>query len=672
MGGDDSRGDGFGIDFPMTAAGRKVGRVVVAARGGGRLQRMGVPRKKKLTSLKKKVLRERLRMWKEKNGIVDDGREGTDDDADDDADARGGSDRGAAGDDRKDGRPLAKRLRTDGASHDEALHAGELTTATRTATTTTTRTTLLVKNFIRPDEDDLLDDDEYEEIRSDLFHLAGGVGSVAVVFVPRPSPSPSPHDDGDVGRDDNVPSSPDRHVGSAIVRFATDNDACAARDILDGIVVGGRRLRTSILHSIELARWYDRGTYLEHEWRAAVLGTLDDGRLTSVDDMGEVQADHLFDAQMDAPSALAAIVCHDILCNDDYEDEEAFRESIEDIRGLAGQYGRVIDARGSISGSDRGNVYIVYDEPNSADMAVARLNGLVISGSVVKVSRHDVNSALRSEPGEVVLNNGLNDDDIEDEDCLNESLKDIRSLAEQCGIVGSVLVDLSGGQRKIRISFPEGHQAARQAAQKLDGMMLGGIALSASTVSPIYYSADNDCNDIPEKSDSPPPPPIYSGDKIIPEQFAVCKRVPKIPNVGAPRSYASKISDESGVIMLSEMLGELMRLQERSKDDKNARARRRIVMGLREVARGIRAHKVKMVVMANNLDEYGAIDSKLQEILDLARAGELPVLYELNKRKLGKALGKSIKVSVVGIQNSDGAQEQFKKLKKMVGSRDTM
>ncbi len=332
----------------------------------------------------------------------------------------------------------------------------------------------------------------------------------------------------------------------------------------------------------------------------------------------------------------------------------------------------MIDARGSTLESDRGNVYTVYDGPNSADMALTRLSGLVISGSVVKVSRHDVNSTLRSEPGEVVLNNALNDDDFEDDDCLNESLKDIRSLAEQCGIVGSVLVELSGGQRKVRISFPEGQQTARQAAQRLDGMMLGGIALSVSTASPMDYRADDDCIDMPEKPASPPPPPINSGDKMIPEQFAACKRIIKIPNAGAPRSYASKIADESGVIMLSEMLGELMRLQERSKDDKNARARRRIVMGLREVARGIRARKDNMVVMANNLDEYGAIDSKLQEILDLARAEELPVLYELNKRKLGKALGKSIKVSVVGIQNADGAQEQFKKLKKMVGSRDTM
>ena len=90
-------------------------------------------------------------------------------------------------------------------------------------------------------------------------------------------------------------------------------------------------------------------------------------------------------------------------------------------------------------------------------------------------------------------------------------------------------------------------------------------------------------------------------------------------------------------------------------------------MGLREVARGIRAHKVKMVIMANNLDQYGAIDSKLQEILDLAREENLPVIFELNKRKLGKALGKNIKVSVVGVQSADGAYVQFKQLKKLTG-----
>jgi selenocysteine insertion sequence-binding protein 2 len=264
----------------------------------------------------------------------------------------------------------------------------------------------------------------------------------------------------------------------------------------------------------------------------------------------------------------------------------------------------------------------------------------------------------------------LNEDDLEDEDCLNESLGDIRMLAAQYGIVGSVRAEVSVEQRNVRVLYLEGHQAARHAAQKFDGMMLGGITLSASVVFPTDNVMNDDDKDMPMQeipATTAPSPPIYSGDGIIPEQYAACKRVPKILNAGIPRSYASEIDDERAMTLITEMLGELMRLQERSKDDKNARARRRIVMGLREVTRGIRTRKVKMVVMADNLDEYGAIDSKLQEILELARVGELPVLYELNKRKLGKALGKSIKVLVVGIQNANGAHDQFKKLKKMLG-----
>ena len=53
--------------------------------------------------------------------------------------------------------------------------------------------------------------------------------------------------------------------------------------------------------------------------------------------------------------------------------------------------------------------------------------------------------------------------------------------------------------------------------------------------------------------------------------------------------------------------------------------------------------------MANNLDDqYGAIDDKLQEVLDLCHKEEIPVLFELNKKGIGKALGKTIKVAVVG------------------------
>jgi selenocysteine insertion sequence-binding protein 2 len=69
-----------------------------------------------------------------------------------------------------------------------------------------------------------------------------------------------------------------------------------------------------------------------------------------------------------------------------------------------------------------------------------------------------------------------------------------------------------------------------------------------------------------------------------------------------------------------------------------------------------------MVVMANNLDQYGVIDEKLQEIIDLAKSHDVPIFFEFTKRTLGKALGKSIKIAVVGIQSADGAHQPFKKL----------
>ena len=80
----------------------------------------------------------------------------------------------------------------------------------------------------------------------------------------------------------------------------------------------------------------------------------------------------------------------------------------------------------------------------------------------------------------------------------------------------------------------------------------------------------------------------------------------------------------------------------------NAKARRRLVMGSREVARGIRAHTVKMVIMANNLDQSGAIDEKLQEIIDFAYKEDVPLFYEFSKCTLGKAIGKSIKIEKNG------------------------
>ncbi|EJK58394.1 hypothetical protein THAOC_21483 [Thalassiosira oceanica] len=570
------------------------------------------PRKKKLTTLKKKVLKERLRVWQERNNVSS-----------------------------EDG-PSAKRARCDGDSVSPP-HKDDGSNPS---------TTIMLVNYIRADEDDLDDEEEFDEITSNLISLTGRVGTVVSVYIPRPSDSAT------TATDDGLSKLEGDNVGLAFARYASARDAVAARSVLDGIVVGGQTISVSVLN-FDTVGSSDSSEESDRIWRLAALRAAELSVTQSV--VADQSVSNPGDVSATVVDGSSTIVFRHILCDDDYEDNDALHESVEDLKSLVRQYAAVTKGHGTVTGPDKGNVYISVCDRPSADEAVKRLNGMIVGGNGVIVEL--VGQDDLSGDAEIVIENVLVDDDFADADCLEETVADIQALAAKFGMVGGIKAETEGEMKgKVFLTFTEGHRAAEQAATELNGMLIGGQIISAKVQS---SSESTLLASRPKVED--PPPPMYSGDKIIPESFAECKRVPKIPNKGTPRAYASKIADERALPTLVEMLGELMRLQERSKDDKNARARRRLVMGLREVARGIRSHKVKMVVMANNLDEYGAIDSKLQEILDLAKAEDLPVIFELNKRKLGKALGKSIKISVVGVQNADGAHAQFKLLKKLTG-----
>ncbi|KAL3799535.1 hypothetical protein HJC23_008662 [Cyclotella cryptica] len=596
------------------------------------------PKKKKLTTLKKRVLEERLRVWKERNenSTANNSEKGLDVMPPDTINQECAT---------------APPIRDNG----EKVQSSE---------------TLLIENFVSPEEDDLTDDDEYDEIISNILSLTGRVGKVASVFVPRPSlllGNGTLEDD----MSNSMAALEPTYVGFAFVRFTTTNDAKAGRDILDGITVGGQRIRVSILElnngdSRERNPSDAHSALDDRKWKLAVLQCMS-RRHSVFEQECHARCENRNPDMSVEPSSSNTIVLHNILTQDDYEDVDALNESVEDISSLARQYGKLIGARASTAGFDKGNIYVSYTDDKVAEKAAQQMNGLVVGGTQISVSTQFKSPHFneQSRSVEVIMENVLNVNDFDDEDCLNESLGDISNLVRKYGLIGRVFADTIGEEKgKVHIEYLDGEGAAQNAAEQLNGMVIGGLVVSAKVASRDRH-VDSSSADKANLADQAPPP-IYSGDKIIPERFAACKRVPKIPNSG-PRSYAVKVNDERALPLLIEMLGELMRLQERSRDDKNARARRRLVMGLREVARGIRAHKVKMVVMANNLDEYGAIDAKLQEILDIARAEDVPVVFEFNKRKLGKALGKSIKVSVVGIQNADGAQEQFKQLRKILG-----
>lgn len=80
----------------------------------------------------------------------------------------------------------------------------------------------------------------------------------------------------------------------------------------------------------------------------------------------------------------------------------------------------------------------------------------------------------------------------------------------------------------------------------------------------------------------------------------------------------------------------------------------------------MKAGSIKCIIIAPNIDEgslEGGLDDVVKEIIELGRAREdCQVLFSLNKKKLGKALGKNAKVSAVGIYSMDGAMDIYKKI----------
>ena len=634
-------------------------------------------RKKMLTPLKKQILKERLKQWKISQGINDDASVGE--------------------------------------KKTECTYLSSIT---------------FLKGYVQYDE--LEDDDEYNEIIQDFRVLAEKVGNIDDVFIPRyfqndmqvdeclafvkfvdrgdalaakacwngmvlggipiiaeviPADFLSKRTSSDMNWTDGL-----KDVSYADLMFSAESDSRRDKST-PGTVVLGNVLTEDDLEDNECLE----ETLNDIKALASDFGPLQsEGESSSVNEITNEIFLH-FQKLSDANSAVSKLngsmfggaICEaktisdglgknsvtskifleNILSEDDYEDEECLEATIEDIRGLVKEFGTVENIEVHLEGTQKGRVDIYFDSLSSAEAAVAKLNGLVIGGLMVNAALDMAERDLIPD-SMVILENFLSEDDYDDEDCLEETKNDLKSIMDKFGKIKSMDVHVEGEQEgQIHVEYDD-PDAAQKASKTLHNSTFGGKKVSVLIQS---REGKNVSLSTPEENNDAnlTPAPLYSGNKVIPEQYAECKRVPKVPNAGVPREYAKRIDDENVIPLLFEMLGELMRLQLRAKENKNAKARRRLVMGLREVARGIRAKKVKMVVLANNLDEYGALDSKLEAILKLANDNGIPVIFDLNKRKIGKALGKTIKVSVVGIENADGAYDSFKKLKRHVDVVET-
>ncbi|XP_041042284.1 selenocysteine insertion sequence-binding protein 2-like isoform X2 [Carcharodon carcharias] len=130
------------------------------------------------------------------------------------------------------------------------------------------------------------------------------------------------------------------------------------------------------------------------------------------------------------------------------------------------------------------------------------------------------------------------------------------------------------------------------------------------------------------------------------------------------REYCSQVLSKEVDNYVTDLLKELVRFQDRlyQKDPIKAKKKRRVVMGLREVLKHLKLKKLKCVIISPNCERIqskGGLDDALHMIIEVAREQEIPFVFALNRKALGRCVNKAVPVSVVGIFSYDGAENQF-------------
>uniref|UniRef100_A0ABI7WUW7 Ribosomal protein eL8/eL30/eS12/Gadd45 domain-containing protein n=1 Tax=Felis catus TaxID=9685 RepID=A0ABI7WUW7_FELCA len=127
------------------------------------------------------------------------------------------------------------------------------------------------------------------------------------------------------------------------------------------------------------------------------------------------------------------------------------------------------------------------------------------------------------------------------------------------------------------------------------------------------------------------------------------------------RDYCSQMLSKEVDACVTDLLRELVRFQDRmyQKDPVKAKTKRRLVLGLREVLKHLKLRKLKCIIISPNCEKIqskGGLDDTLHTIIGYACEQNIPFVFALNRKALGRSLNKAVPVSVVGIFSYDGAQ----------------
>lgn len=85
-------------------------------------------------------------------------------------------------------------------------------------------------------------------------------------------------------------------------------------------------------------------------------------------------------------------------------------------------------------------------------------------------------------------------------------------------------------------------------------------------------------------------------------------------------------------------------------------------MGFKEVKKFLIVKRLKLVVIAPDLERNSEIDALIEEIKSLADEHNIPYVFSIKRRKIGYLLLKKVPVSLVGIFDYQGTTENVNEL----------
>ena len=135
------------------------------------------------------------------------------------------------------------------------------------------------------------------------------------------------------------------------------------------------------------------------------------------------------------------------------------------------------------------------------------------------------------------------------------------------------------------------------------------------------------------------------------------------------RPYCNQALSPDLDTLIGNLMADLTRFQDNqhAKDPVKAKARRRYAVGLREALKFVKVHKVSSLLLAPDLEAVeapGGLDDTVGALIrESSKQGqEVPIIFGMNRRKLGRVCLRKCPVSCVAIMNPQGSDETYKSM----------